>query len=945
MALGFANLVNSPRGEVNNKPVGFEFTPIGKRHTGEFKVIHSYPETNSPKRQQPRRLFKPLRDAQRNFNHNNESELFDDTTEDFELQSGSPQRRPVHMTQLRSTNTNNTRRDFIPNTSGGFAAKESEELINKLRAENLDWRIRYQNLKKLLDDEFFDTMSRDERSLARTNLELNEAVTKLKHENNKLHMDIDELSNGKENPATTIIQEKLDEIEQLKEKNHELNKMLTLEKKNNTTGKDEHHDLTVKLMNYEGVIKDYEEELESIMKKNSNLESMVKDLQTNNDKLHRNQALSSNLDEQVESMKEQLMEVEELKNVFEKKAAHLEVQFSEKNREYNILEEEKRAATRKIEELEGQLDNIKFAYDKDEESFVRHKQHLQEELDAKQMEIDELKRSRSFANDNQSREWEFRYEELNEKFAKVRNEIGVKDEEIFDLSNLVKRLKAELDDKAHEINILNSKKSGKLSSYEEDIERKLNQLNEIRNELEIRDEQLIQAERENRLLLSELDGSDEMATKLKNLRFDYDKYSEDKERELTKLQKIISEKNFEITQLKSKLDRVDRSVDQELHTNTISYRRRIAELENYIEDIVRGHEHTEDEKVEDIRKLLIQLKEMDEQLNRNVEIIAVYEADKVAADKVITELKSDLLELLDSNRELASLSRGDTDTTDLKRMIRDLEEQVQSRETYIANLESKHKFERPAVENLESEVKYLTNQVREKQTLIESLEKELKDASKAYDKSFTVEYLESQLEFYREEVEKVNKELKSCNKKITDLEVGKSQAESKFSNIELKNKELNDLILAKEKKLASVTNDCVRLARSTSKYMELSKSISNPQFVEFIKKENYYIRERFADMFHKYRDYKFMYNYAIDAVKNSTKLIGLEEKNANLVKLGIYPEHNHQNPKTKKLTFAGVARLVLASVRLKNRTQRQTKRRKELAEIKGDVDIGRIKFN
>ena len=82
------------------------------------------------------------------------------------------------------------------------------------------------------------------------------------------------------------------------------------------------------------------------------------------------------------------------------------------------------------------------------------------------------------------------------------------------------------------------------------------------------------------------------------------------------------------------------------------------------------------------------------------------------------------------------------------------------------------------------------------------------------------------------------------------------------------------------------------------------------------------------------------------SIKNSTKLLNLQENDTNLVKLGIYPEYvNQAEAQRPKLTFAGLAKFVLASVRIRKRTKDHLAALRDIQRVRSDIDVARINFS
>lgn len=105
----------------------------------------------------------------------------------------------------------------------------------------------------------------------------------------------------------------------------------------------------------------------------------------------------------------------------------------------------------------------------------------------------------------------------------------------------------------------------------------------------------------------------------------------------------------------------------------------------------------------------------------------------------------------------------------------------------------------------------------------------------------------------------------------------------------------------------------------------------------FLEEQLKYYKAKLYDINMKANDLELMYSFVINSVKNSNKL--LKNDMDQLQRLGIYPDY--QNPH-KKVTFAGVAKLVLSMVRIKRRYERAEKRKRAIVELRHDIDKKRF---
>ena len=153
--------------------------------------------------------------------------------------------------------------------------------------------------------------------------------------------------------------------------------------------------------------------------------------------------------------------------------------------------------------------------------------------------------------------------------------------------------------------------------------------------------------------------------------------------------------------------------------------------------------------------------------------------------------------------------------------------------------------------------------------------------------------MEFQLKLTRDELEKANAQLKSTEEKykkeITELQTEKQNMDIELLKAKSNNKDLNRQLEALNQELSTMTRNCKRLAIKATEYRRLGKKLDNTDWIEYIQNENYYFKERYRDTNIKARDFKFLYNFTINSIRNSTEVLTNKEDNSNLAKLEFTP--------------------------------------------------------
>lgn len=242
------------------------------------------------------------------------------------------------------------------------------------------------------------------------------------------------------------------------------------------------------------------------------------------------------------------------------------------------------------------------------------------------------------------------------------------------------------------------------------------------------------------------------------------------------------------------------------------------------------------------------------------------------------------------------------------------------------------------------------------------LEKRIEEAYKAKNELSTeVDGLKAKLKSAQDDLELAQTNLQSSQKQTANLHDVNGVMEQNEKLLKLENERLEMKNKTVLQELEDATQQCRKLEAKVNELRALSqrytqqkqetrfddlnlkfdsmKLTSNESKFKYYKNlldgQLKYYKAKLHDSNLKANDLEFMYNFAIACSKNSKDQI--RDKCS---QLGIRPV----KPVKKPPTFAVVAKLVLASVRLKNRKQRAQKRQKALDEIKDRVEFNRDKY-
>ncbi|RCK64014.1 hypothetical protein Cantr_10624 [Candida viswanathii] len=991
MVFGFNNLLGSPQGN-GKKPSGLEFTPIGKRNGDEssFQVMHTYPKDYSPLSTNGRKLFQPLAESNNIAHYSQESGLFDETIEDFEKMY--PPRHPLPKKQTRSPVT---RRGLIgAEDDAGIAAKQLEETIKELRLENYGWKIKYKELRRSLEN-----MPQLESDVRKANIELTEQVATLKQQIQQLKQINQDYMNNKENSdAATIVEEKNLAIQQLNDEIYRLKKRLSSQQ----TAQDSNRE-------YEEMIQELQIEREELRGKIQELEDYMNHAETEFDeqesKIHhledeltrvrstQTQEASKDAVEQIHRLDAQVQELEEKNELLEETIATLELRLS---KEVRGLEADIVGKSELIDRLQREIESLESNGNQAEEHLRMELIGLREELEKKQHQLDKMEREKAAEEEHHLLD----NEAFNEKCERLESELEIaharassdkgQREELAKLKRENRRLQNDYEEQCKKVENLNedlTERRTQIEIYEKEFEKVNSELKDVRKSLELAERELLSARRSKELVSSELEQLKRITRDYDDLKNDYDSYQESKAHEISQLKLKIRQQEDELSRMHDNIERLQNSVvdKSELHADNVqlagkleSSWKEIEDLQTQLHEMKITNQSKEKEmdyeieaRIGSLNNQILDLKEENARLklkvlqsgttrelfDDNVELAErarEAESARIRAEKKMAKLENEVAELLVELDSQQKYSLEDTYIAELKQEIVKLRGALKVSDDYILELESKarnREVDQSALERLQHELESSASLVKSQETKIKYLETELqKGVAKASEPSVLQEYAEFQLKTCREELEKATNALQAAEQKyslqLKTIKEEKQSVETDFIKSKSKNTQLNVELESTKEELQQMTRNCKRLAKKVSEHMQARKKLDSPEWIQFLENESIYFKAKFMEEFTRKSDYKFLYNYAVRSIKNSTKLLSLTENNANLVKLGIYPEYvNQAEEKRPKLTFAGLAKFVLASVRIKRRTKTHLATLRDIQRVRSEIDVARISFS
>lgn len=861
-----------------------DFTPIGKRRPNtKFQVIRGHnADENRPNY---RNLFHTLKDST-NINHDAGDFSFD-TTQEWE----NDLRKPSPMKRHQKT----TRRETVFENVG-LGVNQLEELIHRLESEALSWKIKYKDLLSVVEQMDVDNDMIEANAKLRSQLKLLEERL-IKSENNgqneKYLLELEH--------KDKMMHEMVEDMERMERK---------LNDADDTDLRHECFELKKKINVYEKKLREYEEltldKQQQSQEDNQDIKRL-KHLIKENDQIHES-------------------ELHHLKSLLE--SAELKLDVAERE-------------IQSLRENAVNTSNVKRHFHSDLDKLTSDKQELRKQLDGQvkklqhlQLQLDEAERT--------NRDLLRQVEHEREKSSKLGIDLRQSNNDNRSLVDKLDKEKERVKDLVNELHVAQRKiENGKQEHAELDLLLKeaisknarhdhtaIDRANGLQKENAILQDKVKQLASHCQDLEAEMDS---IKTRFNNK----DKVFLKQQTELRTLEEV----NLCLVDDHAKLVSANESLSKEVENLKSDLQRcihEIADLENHndIEDEQRvsrlmSNERALKEEVMSLSKLAIQLEdELDRFKEREQSHRELFDENKDLFDDN-KELVRKLKELQRILEDLGVSSKEELEIfeTNVRDRIVAMKNDLKDSDTLVRKLENE-------LQKSHEEIRFLEGRVVNKEEELRSVENLLKSEKKEEEESAVHAYQEFQLKKTREELNELTEQLRNT-KLDRDAEVAKIQNSCNDQVKELK-QQLNDY----KSQLSNTIKDYRQLTDKLFEYKTNLKLVGDIERAKYYTNECEYFKQRYRDTTLIARDFKFMYDFAINQIKSSRLKINDDSK---LAVVGLYPEYVGGSTKPKP-TFKGVATLVLAAVRLKRRTKFEKSKFKELNKTRKSLEDARMRF-
>ncbi|CCE88857.1 Piso0_001646 [Millerozyma farinosa CBS 7064] len=987
------NLIGTPNMMKNSRyQNSLEFTPIGKRQTNNGRSNHGGGNGD-------RAYNRGLRDDGReSFMESS----FDNTVD--QLNSTMDFDKMPTVSRNMTNMTNGTHKHMLGGKeivgNGLSSIKELQGESQKLETENYNLKIKLATLTR-----FLDQTPEEQRELLSQNVELKQQILQLTREIQTLKDSVRDLnfSNDKENNAESeqidyiksnykkIIQEKdellskyedkirlmkdelilknadqhasddaLDKIEKLEFENekirHEADTLRDeirylenqgMSRKNdlaNVMEQDRAKDAKILAMQteieqwntrYDNLKSDYNEAIKSLDKDNGQsknellaLRSRLRDLEYKysdaKDNLERRDMSFTQLEEQYSKTRSELNSV---KLLVDSLKAQLEDREREKielrNQLITVQENQSAAINSEEAEYVKQIDELR----KREASLLHKNQTLRDDVAEMQDRLYQINVNSS-GSDQRLKNSEKQRRELEDKLAYYEKEYELVENA---LSNAESENKKMVSDK--------SRLENKIRLLEDDNRMLSSQLRESQqmpahsalNELENFNRKKLEAEKSS--LIDEvysLKAELQKATR----ELEIERSSHINHSKVASYQKLVSERDqlsFMLDDSSAKLKKMEakcvhlKSIIDEKDLNIEEFESRIRTMEK---EKAYKYQNEDSEKLQLLKdkannesKLkLLQLE--NENIQRELETQANFYKSKIDALLLSKEQES--------YRNGHSKDRNETDPV-ISLLEKQLEESQKTKEelnkklsdTISSNSELKWKVEKLQKDNDQYCDLMNAMEKKEKYVKIENGQLELKVKDLVSDLNRVTRHCKKLAEKVAELKLKGNTELNSSKNQGHDLS-------SRYDNLQTDNAWLQRKISDLNDKLSGTS---------------LSPSSSNQSLkINLLSNELQYYRAKLYDINMKANDFQIMYQFIMNAVKNSNAF--LQNDILKLTHYGVYPDYAEMKlrklDKGKSLSFKTLATFVLSAVRLRRRTEKSEKRKIKLFELRNEIEKARL---
>lgn len=983
------NLIGTPNLMKNNRyQNSLEFTPIGKRQTNNGR-------SNQSDRNGDREYSRGLRDDGRERELYMESS-FDNTVDQLNSTIDFDKMPTVSRNMTNLTNGTNKHmlgaKEIVGN--GLSSIKELQDESQKLETENYNLKIKLATLSR-----FLDQTPEEQRELLSQNVELKQQILQLTRETQTLKDSIRDLNylNDKENNAESekidyiklnykrIIQEKDellskydDKIRLLKDelilKNADqhasdevLDKLENLEIENNKI-RHEADTLRDKIRYLEDQDISRKNDLANFMEKDRAKDAKIRAMQTeieqwtkryDNLKLDYGAAMKS-LDKDNDQSKNELVTLRSRLRDLEYKYSDAKDNLERRDMSFAQLEEQYSRTRSELNSMKLLVDSLKAQLEDRE----REKIELRNQLIS-------VRENKLAAINSEEAEYVRKIDELRKREANLL----LKNQELRDDV-------AEMQDRLYQINVNSSGSDQKLKNLEKHRKELEDKLAYYEKEYELVENALTNAESENKKMVSD---KSRLENKIRILEDD---------------NRLLSSQLREIQQMPahSALNELENFNRKKLESEKLSLIDEVYSLKAELQKAKRELEierssHIDHNKAESYQKLTLERDQLSFMLDDSSAKLKKMEA-KFAHLKSIIDEKDLNIEELESRIRTMEKEKTYKDRNEDSEKLQLLKEK--------ANNESKLKLLQLENENIQRELETQANFYKSKiDALLLSKEQDSYRNGQLKERN-EVDPVVSLLEKQLEESQKTKEDL---NKKLNDTISSNSELKWKVEKLQKDNDQYCDLMNAMEKKekyvkiengqlelkvkdlvsdLNRVTRHCKKLAekvaelklkgnthfsslknqgddnlRTDNAWLQrkindlndrlldtsLSPSLSNQSLkINLLANELQYYRAKLYDINMKANDFQIMYQFIMNAVKNSNAF--LQNDILKLTHYGVYPDYAEMKlrklDKGKSLSFKTLATFVLSAVRIRRRTEKSEKRKIKLFELRNEIEKARL---
>lgn len=900
--------------------------------------------------------------------------------------------REPHQTQEPTATGKTQNKNFINN--GYSSIKELEELIRHLDGENYRLKLNIVAMQRLLSG-----TPEEQRKLLAENISLQTEADKLRQEILRLQeINNDSLSN-KENTQSSKQSQLTSENSQLRAQYSQLDSEYTqlksefraaLEEKDHDLHQFKHQLEVMKSQLEESESKrhifsenadsnnhEVKQALRAQQNTNDKLQHRIQDLESENNQLKYSldqsqsniqrlegslKSLNSQLhDKEVSNIKENDKQLKELSN----EAAYWKKKYESQDEFNQASGSELFAAKQEIKALKAQLEDAQYSSQQAASNLAQREAQLESvtsQLHDKEMEAGRTLDNHFYETKKLRKEIEILEDELRnknlEKVAPTTNYAQESQNRSLQAKN--KFLNEEVKDLKATIDLMKNDLSGVSKSNSTELNRLQNDIRNRDHENDLLTNKLNNLNLELQSLQLEVSRNEELILDLR---------SENRELRLsttTESDVRLQSERLEMERLQSKLSTMTSLIDKVQNLLQVDH---ADQLTSEIQDLL----YANDELKSLVKKYHSKSEELEQQFSKSR-----YDSD--AKDLRISRLETTLNSLENEIRNKA----GDLQADEYSRLLRlrsDDEIKIRHLEYELENLQKQHQSD---LKRSQLEL----NQQQEKIRLLESqyeFQKELSNTTKNSGPSAIQTLLETQLQ----DATRLSSEL---TKLLADANTNKELVEQRLNDVEAENAKLlettsllektgssatreNNALSKKNKELTQdllrVTSHCKKLANKINELTnnqilqerlgklhiddsELVKTKANnaylqrkvdamgsiaPKKLALYENQLTYYKARLHDVNLRANDFQLMYMYAINAIKNSNLLI--KDDINKLAQCGIYPDYMNQR-KTNKLTMKTLAQFVLASVRIRRRYERSTRRNVKLMELKTEIETAKI---